>query len=538
MSAATLLSVDSLSVSYTSRGVERPAVHDVSFSVAPGETLAVVGESGSGKSTIAQSIIGLLPEGGKVTSGSVRLGDPATGPDLLRLPESGLRPIRGRRIGLIPQDPASSLNPVRTIGWSVAEALRIHRRGDTKSRSRLVIELLERVGIDDPGRRAAQYPHQLSGGQRQRVLIASAIACEPELIIADEPTSALDVTVQRRILDLIDELRGQLGAGVLFITHDLAVAAERADSLLVLRDGTVQERGRATDVLGAPSHDYTRRLLSDAPSLWQAPERRPAPQVQPDPDFVRVRGLTHTYGSGSEAFEAVSAVDFSVARGSTHALVGESGSGKTTVGRILSGFLTPGRGTAEIDGVATATVRGDRAFRRRVQLVYQNPYGSLDPKQSVGEIVAEPLRNFGVKDRRERRRRAIKELEHVALGPETAQRLPRELSGGQRQRVAIARALILDPEVIVLDEAVSALDVTVQAQILRLLERLQQELGLTYVFISHDLAVVRQIADTVSVLSAGRQVEAGTVDDVFTTPEHEYTRALLGAIPGAAALTS
>lgn len=524
-----LLTVEDLSVAYTSRGVQRQAVDQVSFTLDRGETLAVVGESGSGKSTIAQSLIGLLPAGGNVTSGTAHLGDPAAALDLLQLRDQSMRPIRGRRIGLIPQDPSNSLNPVRTVGWSVAESMRIHRRGDKRARLRRMLELLERVGIDDPQRRARQYPHELSGGQRQRVLIAAAIALEPELIIADEPTSALDVTVQRVILDLIDELRSELNASVLFITHDLAVAAERADSLLVLHQGAVKERGPAQEILTTPQDDYTKRLLSNAPSLLSPPVRRPVPET--DPEFVVVDGLTHRYKSGKSSFAAVKDVSFTLARGSTHALVGESGSGKTTLGRAIAGFHAPSAGSVTVGGVDVASARKRPEFRKQVQLVYQNPYGSLDPRQSVGEIVGEPLRNFGIKDRGERRRRALLELERVALPEETADRLPRELSGGQRQRVAIARALVLRPDLLVLDEAVSALDVTIQAQILSLLEKLQQELELTYIFISHDLAVVRQIADTVSVLAAGEQVESGPTETVFNSPEHKYTRALLSAIP-------
>lgn len=528
-SSTALLTVEDLSVSYTSRGVQRAAVKHVSFTLNRGETLAVVGESGSGKSTIAQSLIGLLPPGGSVTGGTAHLGDPAAAVDLLRLSNDSMRPIRGRRIGLIPQDPSNSLNPVRTAGWSVAEAMHIHRRGDKHTRRRRTLELLERVGIDDPERRARQYPHELSGGQRQRVLIAAAIALEPELIIADEPTSALDVTVQRVILDLIDELRTELDAAVLFITHDLAVAAERADSLLVVHDGVVKERGPAHSVLSAPKDEYTQRLLANAPSLVSAPQRRPMPTQ--DPGFVRVEGITHRFDSGKSTFAAVQDVSFSVARGSTHALVGESGSGKTTLGRTVAGFHAPSQGRVVIDGVDVASSRRRREFRKQVQLVYQNPYGSLDPRQNVTEIIAEPLRNFGIKDPSQRRRRALAELDRVALPHGAADRLPSELSGGQRQRVAIARALVLRPDLLVLDEAVSALDVTIQAQILTLLERLQQELGLTYIFISHDLAVVRQIADTVSVLAAGEQVESGSTETVFNFPQHEYTRALLSAIP-------
>lgn len=527
-----VLSVSGLAVSYTSRGVERTAVEDISFEVARGETLAVVGESGSGKTTIAQSIIGLLPRGGQVTAGDVLLGGPGSDLNLAKLSDRALRPIRGKRIGLIPQDPNNSLNPVRTVGASVAEAMQIHKRGDKRARHQRVIELLERVGIDDAERRASQYPHELSGGQRQRVLIAAAIALEPELIIADEPTSALDVTVQRKILDLIDELRAEMDASVLFITHDLAVAGERADRLLVMHHGTIKETGPTGSLLANPQDDYTRRLLSNAPSLADPPNRRPVPDA--DPGFVTVKNLTHRYRTGGAEFEAVKDVSFRVARGSTHALVGESGSGKTTLGRDIAGFHEPADGIVTVDGLDVPAERKKRSFRRKVQLVYQNPYGSLDPRQTIAEVIGEPLRNFGMKDAKERRRRAVAELERVALPAEAADRLPRELSGGQRQRVAIARALILEPELVVLDEAVSALDVTVQAQILDLLNNLQEELGLTYVFISHDLAVVRQVADTVSVLSKGVQVETGPTEKVFTTPEHSYTQSLLDAIPQAA----
>ncbi|WP_422116578.1 dipeptide ABC transporter ATP-binding protein [Brachybacterium sp. UNK5269] len=535
-----LLDVTGLSIAYRTRRGPVEAVRGIDLSVARGAVTALVGESGSGKSSAAQAVIGLLAENGTVTGGSIALtGADGVREELVGQSERDWRELRGTRIGLIPQDPTSSLDPVRTIGASVGDPLRIHGWRDRDRIEARVIELLERVGLDDPATRARQYPHELSGGMRQRVLIAAALALEPELLIADEPTSALDVTVQATVLDLIDELREASGAGVLLITHDLAVAADRADSLVVLRGGKVEESGPTDRVLSAPSAAYTRTLLSDAPSLRQVVERsehRPDPQVAP---LVQVRGLRQEFpGRGkAEPFVAVDDISFDIARGTTHALVGESGSGKTTTGRAIAGFRAPTAGSIVVGGTEVTTLgtgRALRTFRSTVQLVHQNPFGSLDPRQSIAAILEEPLRNTRRGNRAERRSAALHHLELVSLPPEVASRRPRELSGGQRQRVAIARALILQPDVVVLDEAVSALDVTVQAQILRLLARLQDELGLTYVFISHDLAVVRQVADTVSVLRRGEQVESGEVARVLGDPHHEYTRQLLAAIPGAA----
>ena len=530
---SALLTIDDLAVSYRARGERRTAVHGVSLELQRGEVLALVGESGSGKTTIGQSAIGLLAEGGRIERGGIRLqlgGGPV---DLTKLPARALQEIRGARIALVPQDPGTSLNPVQTIGASVAAPLRIHRWGTKEAIRRRVIELLERVGLDDPERRARQYPHELSGGMRQRALIAAAIALEPDLIIADEPTSALDVTVQRRILDLLDELRGELGSSVLLITHDLAVAAERADRIAVLQAGRLEEQGETRGVLQDPQSDYTAALLADAPALSDASPR--VPHLTADP-LVTLEGLVHEYGTGADAFRAVDEVGLTIQRGTTHALVGESGSGKTTIGRALAGFHAPTAGSIRIGELDVRAERGSRRLRHVVQLVSQNPYASLDPRRTVGQTIGEPLQNLpvahgGVRDRRVLAGRVAQALEQVALPAETAGRLPRELSGGQRQRVAIARALIIEPEVVVLDEAVSALDVTVQSQILDLLERLQRELGLTYLFITHDLAVVRRIADSVTVLRRGIAVETGTARQVLSGPQHEYTRALLDAVP-------
>ncbi|MGN9842256.1 dipeptide ABC transporter ATP-binding protein [Nonomuraea sp. H19] len=510
----SLLDVRDLAVSYDGRR----AVEGISFAIEPGEVVAVVGESGSGKTTTAHAIIGLLPGNASLDGGRILFGEA----DLATWSERRLRSVRGTQIGLIPQDPANSLNPVKTIGSQIGEVLRIHGRGDRRTIRHRVLDLLARVGLPDPETRARQYPHELSGGMRQRVLIAIAIALEPALIIADEPTSALDVTVQRRILDLIDDLRAEYGTALLLVTHDLGVAAGRSDRLLVMKDGRIVEQGPTAAVQAAPEANYTRRLFHDAPALTARPFR----DLHAAEPAIVVRDLVKEFRVGRRPFRAVDGVSFEVARGTTHALVGESGSGKTTTARMVVRFVTPTSGTVTIAGAPDG-----RRFRRHVQLVYQNPYGSLDPRQSIGEIVAEPLRNFGVGDRTARRARVADLLERVALPQDMAARRPRELSGGQRQRVAIARALAAGPEVIVLDEAVSALDVTVQAQILDLLEQLQRDLGLTYLFISHDLAVVRQISHTVSVMSKGRIVETGTTRQVFTEPRHDYTRELLAAIP-------
>ncbi|MFE9201290.1 dipeptide ABC transporter ATP-binding protein [Micromonospora sp. NPDC007230] len=534
----SLLEVRGLTVSYRTHNQAHRAVNGISFSVEPGQVLAIVGESGSGKSTTAHAIIGLLPANGSVDTGQILLN----GTDIAGWSAKRLESVRGAQVGLIPQDPTSSLNPVRTIGAQVGEVLRIHRHGDRRTISRRVVELLTRVGLPDPELRARQYPHELSGGMRQRVLIAIAIAMQPQLIIADEPTSALDVTVQRRILDLIDDLRAEFGTAVLLVTHDLGVAAERSNRLVVMRHGRIEEQGETHAVLAHPEAEYTRQLLRDAPSLTPRPFRSPARAADagsstPSPYAIIARDLVKEFQIGRTPFRAVDGVSFEVQRGSTHALVGESGSGKTTTARMVARFATPTSGSVTIDGTDVSRPRGEelRQLRRRVQLVYQNPAGSLDPRQSIEDIVAEPLRNFRLTDRAGRGRRVRDLIDRVALPQTVLDRKPRELSGGQRQRVAIARALAVDPQVLVLDEAVSALDVTVQAQILDLLDGLQRELGLTYLFISHDLSVVRQISDTVSVMRKGHIVETGTTQQVFQTPRHDYTRELLAAVPGVVA---
>jgi peptide/nickel transport system ATP-binding protein len=534
VSHAPVLEIGNLTVGYRGGDGFQRVVHEVSLLVRPGEVVALVGESGSGKTTTAQAVIGLLAENGRLEAGSVRLN----GTDIAGWSQKQLDTIRGRKISLIPQDPTSSLNPVKTIGAQVAEVLEIHRQGSRADIEARVIELLARVGLSQPELRAKQYPHELSGGMRQRVLIAIAIALRPALIIADEPTSALDVTVQKRILDLIDELRREYGTAVLLVTHDLGVAADRANRIVVLKGGRIQEQGPTSEVLASPRSEYTRKLLADAPSLGKVrtvPRARSS-RIGGSHDAIVVESLVQDFAVGGrrDAFRAVDDVSFTVQRGTTHAIVGESGSGKTTTARSIVGFQRPTSGRILVDGVDVTTLRGEnlRRFRKTIQLVYQNPFTSLDPRQTIFQIVEEPLLNFDPLPREDRARKVHAILARVGLAQSALTRKPHALSGGQRQRVAIARALVLDPQVLVLDEAVSALDVTVQAQILALLDELQQALGLTYLFISHDLAVVRQISDTVSVLHNGRQVDNGPVEDVFLHPGSAYTRELISAIPG------
>jgi peptide/nickel transport system ATP-binding protein len=520
-----LLSVTDLQIAY---GAE-PAVSGVSFTVGRGEVVAVVGESGSGKSTTAHAILGLLAGSGHVTGGTVEF----EGEQIDSYSDRAWQRIRGARIGLVPQDPTTSLNPVTRIGDQVAEVLRIHGLADRRKARLDAVEVLERAGIDRPEIRARQYPHELSGGMRQRVLIGIALVANPALVIADEPTSALDVTVQRRILDHLDERIAESGAAVLLITHDLGVAADRADRILVMQGGRIVESGRTADILDNPRDEYTKKLLSSAPSLSSGPVVRPV--RQDTSPLLTLTGITKHFNVGrGSSITAVNEVSLTVPRGQTVSLVGESGSGKSTTARIVVRLEQADAGTITFDGQDITKVKGSdlRELRRRIQLVYQNPYASLDPKLSVQDIVAEPLRAFKVGGRSQQQTRAAELLDQVALPEQFLSRKPAELSGGQRQRVAIARALALKPDLLVLDEPVSALDVSVQAQILALLDELQRELGLTYLFISHDLAVVRQISDVVGVMQAGRLLEIGTTTEIFDNPRNEYTRTLLDAIPG------
>ena len=564
--AGALLAVRGLRVAYG----ETEVVRGVDFEVLPGETVALVGESGSGKSTTAHALVGLLPAGGRHTAGRILFD----GEDLATAPERRLRERRGRDIGLVPQDPMVALNPVQRVGRQVAEALLVHRLATRREARERAVELLGHAGLPDPETTAVQYPHELSGGMRQRALIAVALAAGPRLLIADEPTSALDVTVQRQILDHLERLARESGTALLLITHDLGVAADRAARTLVMSQGELVEHGPTREVLVSPRHPYTRRLLAAAPSLagptaatvtGRAPggpaagtaraepaDRRgqeaagdpghdpagTAAAADPERALLRVEGLVKDFplprATGRRTLRAVAGVDFHVARGETFALVGESGSGKSTTARIAVGLARPTAGRVRVDGQDLAELRpGElRRLRRRMQIVYQTPYSSLDPRYTVAELIGEPLRAFRTHGRRERARRAAELLDQVALPGSVLRRRPPELSGGQRQRVALARALALEPDLVVCDEPVSALDVSVQAQILTLLATLQRELGLACLFISHDLAVVRQIAHRVGVMRRGRLVETGTAERLFAAPTHPYTRQLLAAIPG------
>jgi peptide/nickel transport system ATP-binding protein len=533
-----LLRVSGLRVDYGSGRRANPAVRGVDLDIAPGEIVAVVGESGSGKSTIAHALVRLLPPEAHIRSGNVVFD----GTDLLRAPVGAMRRIRGGRIGFVPQDPSHSLNPLMRVGEQIAETLRRHRRLSRPDAAARAVEILAEVGIPDPERRAGQYPHELSGGLRQRVLIGIAWACEPALVIADEPTSALDATVQRHVLDRMQALAAAHGTAVLLVTHDLAVAADRADRIVVVEKGEIVEAGSASGVLSAPAHPYTRRLVAAAPGL-NAVRLQPRiditdrAQVSREP-LLHVSGLSKTYRSAglgqAGAAPAVDNADFTITRGSTFALVGESGSGKSTTARMVARIIPSDTGRIEFDGTDITAVSGEalRQLRRRIQVVYQNPFGSLDPRMTVQRIVAEPLRAFGVGSAREQTATVRELLGSVRLSIDLLGRRPAELSGGQRQRVAIARALALRPEFVILDEPVSALDVSVQEQVLRLLVDLQAEFGLTYLFISHDLGVIRQVADRVGVMKDGRIVEQAETFRVFDEAEHPYTRELIAAIPG------
>ena len=557
MSEQPLLSIRDLKVAFGTKKKSNEVLHGVSLDVFPGETVAIVGESGSGKSTTMHAVIDLLPGTGKVTGGSVLWN----GRELVGLKRHDMEKVRGREIGLVPQDPMSNLNPVWSIGFQVEEAIRANGLASGKKAvHERAVEVLEQAGLQNAEQRMKQYPHQFSGGMKQRALIGIGLAASPQLLIADEPTSALDVTVQRVVLDHLQSLTSELGTAVVFITHDLGLAAERAEKLIVMYKGNVVESGPSREILERPQHPYTKRLVSAAPSLASrrigadatlptAPTQtfdlaalaeEPKPAVKHGEPMIEVSDLGKVYkirkgNFGSEDFHAVAGASFTVNRGETLALVGESGSGKSTIAKMVLQLEEPTSGTIRIAGAETASLSSRKLFdlRRTLQPVFQDPYGSLDPLYNIGNTIMEPLKIHGVGDAASRRARMYELLDQVALPRDFASRYPNELSGGQRQRVAVARGLALKPDILVLDEAVSALDVLVQAQILDLLAELQRELGLTSLFITHDLAVVRLIADRVCVMQQGRIVEQATTDEVFENPREEYTKNLLAAIPGA-----
>lgn len=562
-----LLEIKDLEVAFTTQSGKVTAVDGVNITLYRGQSLAIVGESGSGKSTTAHAIINLLPGTGHIAGGQILLD----GQDIAKASKKEMESIRGRKIGFVPQDPMSNLNPVWSIGFQVEEAIKANgiasERKDVKARA---IEVLKQAGLQDADRRMKQFPHQFSGGMRQRVLIGMGLAAEPQLLIADEPTSALDVTVQRVILDHLESLTRELGTTLLFITHDLGLAAERAEQLVVMYKGKIVESGPSLEILQNPQHPYTQRLVAAAPSLASrriqatggiaaaeasmsedaaaaagdtidliatAEARQEALETAAaQPPAIIVENLTKVFKiRGSGDFTAVDDVSFQIPKGTTMALVGESGSGKSTVAKMLLKLEDTTSGRIVVGGQDLASVSGKQLFqlRSRMQPVFQDPYGSLNPLRNIGNTIAEPLHTHKMGTKAWRRERVFELLDQVSLPRTLVGRYPNELSGGQRQRIAIARALALKPEIVVLDEAVSALDVLVQAQILRLLADLQAELGLTYLFITHDLAVVRVIADHVGVMQKGRIVESATTDEVFDNPKEQYTKDLLAAIPGA-----
>ncbi|WP_405618896.1 dipeptide ABC transporter ATP-binding protein [Streptomyces sp. NBC_00076] len=520
-----LVDVRDLSVEFG----ELRAVDGLSFRLERGAALALVGESGSGKSTVASALLGLHRGTGARVGGSVTVA----GVDVRQASDDALRQLRGAKAAMVFQDPLSSLDPYYAIGDQIAEVYRVHTRASRRAARARAVEVLDRVGIPDAPRRSRSRPHEFSGGMRQRALIAMALACEPELLIADEPTTALDVTVQAQILDLLHTLREETGMGLLLVTHDVGVAAESVDEVLVMRHGRVVEHGPVAAVLRAPAQPYTRELLDAVPRV-DAPR---APSRASDEVVLEATGLRREFGRGKRAFAAVDDVSVTIRRGETLGIVGESGSGKTTLGRMLVGLLEPTAGEVRYEGHARVGVRP------AVQMVFQDPVSSLNPRRSVGESIADPLRARGAgglplgrsrergKDEGRIRGRVAELLERVGLEAAHYDRYPHEFSGGQRQRVGIARALAADPRVIVCDEPVSALDVTTQAQVVALLGELQRELGLALVFVAHDLAVVRQVSDRVAVMRRGRLVESGPSDEVYDNPQDPYTKQLLAAVP-------
>ncbi|MEJ5205285.1 ABC transporter ATP-binding protein [Acinetobacter junii] len=561
-----LLKVENLEVSFKSESKQWiKTVKGISFSIPKNKTVALVGESGSGKSVTSLAVMGLLPKGQSQISeqSQIRFEDK----DLLNLSVAELRNICGKDIAMIFQEPMSSLNPVFTVGDQIAEVLRIHLGMGRKQARVRVLELLKEVGIPSPDTKIDAYPSQLSGGQQQRVMIAMAIACEPKLLIADEPTTALDVTIQKQIIDLLESLRQRREMSILFITHDLALVGEIADEVIVMRHGEIRESGDAQQVLEQPNDVYTRALLHCRPQLSSRPYRLPVTSdfmkqengqlieainlstfnlqersrglTGDEPIILDVQNLKKSFYSrkglwGRDEFQAVKGVSFKLAKGKTLGLVGESGSGKTTIGLLLMRLHEATGGQAFIDGkdILAMSEKEFALYQRKIQIIFQNPYASLNPRFTIGQILLEPMRIHGIgQNDQERKKIALELLERVSLPVEAYDRYPHEFSGGQRQRIAIARCLTLKPEILICDESVSALDVSVQAQVLNLLQDLQDEFGLSYIFISHDLSVVKYISDQVMVMNHGEVVEIANSDELYLNPQHEYTQKLLKAIP-------
>jgi peptide/nickel transport system ATP-binding protein len=530
------------------------AVKGISFDIPTNTTVALVGESGSGKSVSAMSIIGLLPDNAIVSPASHVLYG---GRDLLKASLPELQAIRGKDISVIFQEPMTSLNPVFTVGEQISESLRLHMGMSGRQAQARAIELLNEVGIPNPQLRVNSYPHEMSGGQQQRVMIAMAIACEPKLLIADEPTTALDVTIQKQILDLIAGLQQKHHMSVLFITHDLGVVGEIADTVVVMQNGVIQEQGTVSAIFEHPQHPYTKALLACRPRLDRRPKRLPVIDdfirgdgrvhteersrgIRPeDPIILEVRDLNKTFFLkeglfGKRAVPAVKDVSFKLPKGKTLGLVGESGSGKTTVGLTLMRLHDATSGEVLFEGtdLLKLTEKQMMAYRKRIQIIFQNPYASLNPRFTVGQILIEPMKIHSIgRDERERIDMAFQMLKRVGLSEQSFYKYPHEFSGGQRQRIAIARCLTMKPDVLICDESVSALDVSVQAQVLNLLQDLQDEFGLSYIFISHDLAVVKYISDQVMVMNGGEIVEMADSDEIYLHPKQEYTRKLLSSIP-------
>ncbi len=560
--ADPLLQIKDLSVHFKSEGQLLPAVQQLDLDIMAGQTVGLVGESGSGKSVTALSILGLIPQPpGQISSGSIHF----KGQDLLQLPEKRLRQIRGNDISMVFQEPMTSLNPVFRVGYQVAEVLRLHRKMNKKQAWQRTVELFDWVGIPEPQRRVRSYPHELSGGQKQRVMIAMAIACEPDLLICDEPTTALDVTIQQQVLELLQGLQKELGMSMLFITHDLAVIADLADDVVVMYRSQKVEQAATADIFQQAQHPYSQGLLACRPKLHGNPQRlltvadymhadgsaktvtdaQLKPQVKADKSdqavLLEVNKLSTYFPIKSAWFgrvkahvKAVDDVSFTVRKGETLGLVGESGCGKTTLGRTILRLQQATSGSVIYDGIDVMAQSADalRALRSRMQIIFQDPYASLNPRMTIGQTLLEPLMiHQPGSSKAERWERVADLMQQVDLNPDHRNRFPHEFSGGQRQRISIARALAVEPEFIICDESVSALDVSVQAQVLNLLLDLQAQHDLTYIFISHDLSVVNFIADRVGVMNQGQLVELNTADAIYRNPQNPYTQKLLAAIP-------